>query len=882
MSLKHVMSPARPPAAEAPPSAGTSPCGTTTAAALVVALFYLLCLLALLLLGTLLFGEVIVMLGLVRFGMSGIMTAPANAVACLVGLICQSLGLKRGPEYQMPLSREEAPELHCLIERVAARIGVPPPQRTVLEMTATAWVDLRGHRRGQGRAKLGIGYDLLILLTADEIEAVIAHEMAHAKLVERGLFRWMANGIHRMGQLSQGLHPLISEARASKQRFWTARILAHCVKSLARLERRLFAASSRQDEFAADRLAAEVCGATALREALLRIAVASPRSAALGPRERLIQSQRGESFSAWLRAELTPPITEHAEWEARALREDRRDEFSTHPALADRLAALERAPGPAEDDRPASALLRDADALADRLLTTLENVAQAEERRHSDQLRRDVRRQAQSQHLTGPQVVGVILGTVGIVGILVTGIALCDAPRDWAACLGWLVGSLSMTGLGVRLFRGSSPREREPLPVPPFHLWREAMEPAARGGMTPTRLDALTVELRDQLPREVRGRRATARHWGEVGYRALERCDYAQALAASRLCLWKDRHALPGLLTRAVTLTYFGSAAEAGEFLSTANHRYGLGPSVAWAIGWMCGIQGDWARAEPYLLEAVRHRDTGASLWALLAYAQWQQEKLREAEHNFRQAIRLEPREPEFRRALTRLLLASGRPKDASRELEWLEVEDPTAKMVRRYRLHTDLLLGREEAAARHAGEIEASHPGSVTLLRLGQVYLDARRHETARGFFERVLTDAFYPRAHLSLAQIAYERRELDATRSHLLAALDLTRPLGPEAEGPLAVLEDACHGLLALEEPIRGLSAWSATLEVVATGLGTRQLTLFVHACTREHAQQHVERLLRAMLPERRDADGGIRWDTAEPLGEQFPPGIYGHQLG
>ncbi len=53
-------------------------------------------------------------------------------------------------------------------------------------MNAIAWVKLKGYRKGSGKTTLGIGYDLLAGLPEAEVEAVLAHEMVHARLVQRG------------------------------------------------------------------------------------------------------------------------------------------------------------------------------------------------------------------------------------------------------------------------------------------------------------------------------------------------------------------------------------------------------------------------------------------------------------------------------------------------------------------------------------------------------------------------------------------------------------------------------------------------------------------------------------------------------------------------
>lgn len=79
------------------------------------------------------------------------------------------------------------------------------PREIVLELGDNAWVRLKGFRRGAGKKTLGVGYDLLAGLSIPEIEAVLAHEMAHAKLVQRGFRNWLEGGQARLRNLVMAL-----------------------------------------------------------------------------------------------------------------------------------------------------------------------------------------------------------------------------------------------------------------------------------------------------------------------------------------------------------------------------------------------------------------------------------------------------------------------------------------------------------------------------------------------------------------------------------------------------------------------------------------------------------------------------------------------------
>src|SRR5436309_842763 len=82
----------------------------------VTVLFYIACLVALLLIGGVLAIELAVAVGLVRVGLVRLIAGPIRAQLGLAGVVLSALNLRRGPEYVVPLPREEAPALHAAIE----------------------------------------------------------------------------------------------------------------------------------------------------------------------------------------------------------------------------------------------------------------------------------------------------------------------------------------------------------------------------------------------------------------------------------------------------------------------------------------------------------------------------------------------------------------------------------------------------------------------------------------------------------------------------------------------------------------------------------------------------------------------------------------------
>jgi len=77
-----------------------------------------------------------------------------------------------------PVSEREAPRLHALVDRLVARAGLPKPKLYVLPQPApNAFATGRDPRH----AAVAVTEGLLKLLNEEEIEGVVAHELAHVR-----------------------------------------------------------------------------------------------------------------------------------------------------------------------------------------------------------------------------------------------------------------------------------------------------------------------------------------------------------------------------------------------------------------------------------------------------------------------------------------------------------------------------------------------------------------------------------------------------------------------------------------------------------------------------------------------------------------------------
>jgi len=77
-----------------------------------------------------------------------------------------------------PVSREELPRLYEVMERLAAKANLPVPKLFVVpEAAPNAFATGRNPRH----ASVAVTQGLLQLMTDDELEGVIAHELSHVR-----------------------------------------------------------------------------------------------------------------------------------------------------------------------------------------------------------------------------------------------------------------------------------------------------------------------------------------------------------------------------------------------------------------------------------------------------------------------------------------------------------------------------------------------------------------------------------------------------------------------------------------------------------------------------------------------------------------------------
>jgi heat shock protein HtpX len=216
-----------------------------------------------------------------------------------------------------PVDERSAPELVGMVRRLAARAGMPMPQVYVIEADQP---NAFATGRNPANAAVAATTGLLRRLPPEEIEAVMAHELAHIRNRDTLIMTVVATFA---GAISMLANFALFFGGSDRDRpmgligTLALMILAPLAAMLVQM------AISRGREYEADRVGAEICGRPDwLAAALQRIETLASR----------IDNQAAERNPATAHLFIINPLHAHAH--------DRL--FATHPSTANRVAALMR------------------------------------------------------------------------------------------------------------------------------------------------------------------------------------------------------------------------------------------------------------------------------------------------------------------------------------------------------------------------------------------------------------------------------------------------------------------------------------------------------------------------------------------------------------
>jgi Zn-dependent protease with chaperone function len=260
----------------------------------------------------------------------------------LVGfVVIRALGVKLREPEGITLTPQEAPRLFEMLEDLRSRLGAPPLHRVLVDdrfNTSIAQIPRLGIF-GWHRNYLIMGLPMMMGLSSDAFRSVIAHEFGHLSGSHGAYGAWIYRTRRTWAQVLEGLE----EQNAS---------LDFGLRSFFRWYASYFDAFSfvlgRAQEYTADRCAAEVTSSAATCETLAEIEVMG----ALYNEQLLPLLNEGsmheaepprDAFHRIRDGIVAGPSIRHARWTMLSALRNETGIADTHPALKDRLAAIEPA-----------------------------------------------------------------------------------------------------------------------------------------------------------------------------------------------------------------------------------------------------------------------------------------------------------------------------------------------------------------------------------------------------------------------------------------------------------------------------------------------------------------------------------------------------------
>ncbi|WP_205757431.1 M48 family metallopeptidase [Lysobacter enzymogenes] len=329
------------------------------------------------------------------------LTGACAAFLCL--FMAKALVFKRrgAGDEDMELKPADQPELFAFLHRLADEAGAPRPHRVFLSPRVNAGVfyDLSLlNLILPSKKNLEIGLALVNVLNLGELKAVLAHEFGHFAQRTMAVGRWVyvaqqiaAHIIAKRDAFDDFLRGLSRFDLRVAWVGWLLSLVVWSIRSLVEMVFRLVVlaqrALSREMEYQADLVACSLTGSDALVHALHRLGAADDawtRALDFANREYAAQRPVADLFAVQTRMiEHLRRVFADAEYgEPPQLPADGRERhrvfkselaqppqmWSTHPANSDRERNIKRSYVACEiDPRPAMSLLRDAQALKERM-----------------------------------------------------------------------------------------------------------------------------------------------------------------------------------------------------------------------------------------------------------------------------------------------------------------------------------------------------------------------------------------------------------------------------------------------------------------------------------------------------------------------------------
>ncbi len=783
--------------------------------------------------------ELVLVIAALRFGLAGFLMVIMQRHLGLLRLFLGVFGFRKEMKFRITLHQQDAPELFAAVQTLCQQLQLAMPGEVALEMGANAWVHLKGYGRGGGRTVLGIGYDLLAGLNEKEMEGVLAHELVHAKLIQRSFRNLIWTGLGRFAVLTNGLSAHAEAFRRVKKTFGTAEFFLRPADSLTRLLSRLVATYSRQDEFDADRGAAELCGGGTVRSALSKLDPLNEKVSRLPWSERVAQLQVPQGFSRWLVKELTLDPTAAPEPDSNQIF----NRYSTHPLMRDRIAALESFgnDSPAQGGRPAVSLLKEPDAAAQKLLGEIQRVLAAQEEKDSKELRAWTKKTQRNANIHPLQLLGFLMALGGFIGFLVAIFG--------AATFGLVLISAALMAGGILLCLKSGPKDKLALPVPDYAVLKEWKVEKLKD------IPALDKQIEKELGEQIaslKKKRAKVLFLVQHAYDALSRCDYLRAHVASRLAQNLDKHSAAPLISLSISAAALNLGEQAGWAINEVRKRTALKTkSSSWCAGWTLLLLGDWNGAEGFLDRAVHLQPGEPTLLILLSIARVRRGKNQSAIETARKACVPSPRNKEHAQFYINLLIDNGQLLQARQAIQLFatKTDEDIERMLSLVRLN--LLQQDFDSAMRWTELVSQKSKEPYHHVCLGHAYDLARKNDQAAGFFKHALRTSHFPEACLALGRLELHARNKAAARRHFLGALNTKLEVGENGANAVSLFPHAVGQLMMLNEPVENCRAWIATCNHVAPVPAFANTAFLIYALEKAGAEKFFHEIVAAMQP-------------------------------
>jgi len=245
--------------------------------------------------------------------------------------------------YGLELTRDNAPRLFALLDQLLDRSGAPRPDLVTIDgaLNASVTVAPRFGLFGGTIRRLAVGLPLLFTLTEPQVEAVLAHEFGHLERKRNRFSTW----IYSLRSVMYQQATFVEESGN-----WATAVLVFFYRWLLPRFKAYSLVLARQVERTADGLAIEVAGAENLASALTAMAAANLQIATDFNRSVINRARFDPeppvSVFGEQRAFLAATASTRGEFAQLALAERIRAD-DTHPALPDRLQAMDISPNQA-------------------------------------------------------------------------------------------------------------------------------------------------------------------------------------------------------------------------------------------------------------------------------------------------------------------------------------------------------------------------------------------------------------------------------------------------------------------------------------------------------------------------------------------------------